>query len=674
MKRIILVTIALFLSSVTYAQNVQWSTEIIEFSSQLDDGNASAEQALGQPDALFNDAENETSAWQPNKKLALEYLELGYDEPMQIQQVAIAESAHPTALSQLYAIDEEGTEHFIMEFEPRELPLQARLFRVYFDLTPYKVKALRMIFDNQAFEAPYAIDAVAISDSKIPVSFNLNQERIQDYFVAERLSENINSNYNELKPLISPDNQTLYFSRQNHPENYGGKRDQEDIWYSEKDSLGNWAKAVNIGEPLNNKGPNFISSISPDGNSILLLLGNKYIKKNKMTAGLSISTKGEDGWSYPEPVEIKNDYNISNKANFFLANNQKVILMAIERDDSRGSRDLYVSFKEEDGTWSEPKNMGRDVNSSAEEAAPFLSADGKTLFYSSKGFNGFGGYDVYITKRLDDTWRNWSYPENLGSSINSSYDDIFFNISIEDDFAYFSRSSDKDVDVFKVKVPYFQQPDFIVKVKGKVVNAWTNEPIGTSITYFEEDAQKEVAETNSSASTGDYQLILPAGEMYKYYANYTGYIPYQDTLNLKGINSNTTIERDILMVPIKTEQPITLNNVFFKFATADLREESYPELDRLYSVLKKNPDLKIEISGHTCSIGNDEYNQKLSEKRAYEIYYYLATNGINSKRLSAVGYGENMPKASNETEEGRMINRRVEFKITTDPIITSNEP
>ena len=674
MKNFYSLLTVLFITSVAYSQSVQWASEIIDFSSQSDDPTLSAEQVLGQPDALFSDAEDRARAWQPNKKLALEDLVLGYSEPMQIQQVAIAESLQPTALSQLYAIDEEGNEHFLLDFDPRELPLQARLFRVYFDLTPYKVKALRLIFNNQAFEGAYAVDAVAISDSKIPISFNLNQEKIQDYFVAERLNEVINSDFNELKPLISPDNQTLYFSRQNHPDNFGGKKDPEDIWYSNKDSLGNWTKPINIGEPLNNKGPNFISSITPDGNSILLLLGNKYLKRNKMTAGLSISTKTEDGWTYPEPVKIKNDYNKSSKANFFLANNQKIILMAIERDDTRGNRDLYVSLKEEDGTWSEPRNMGRDINSNAEEAAPFLSADGKTLFYSSKGFNGFGGYDVYITKRLDDTWRNWSYPENLGSSINSAYDDIFFNISIEDDFAYFSRSSDKDVDVFRVKVPYFQQPDFIVKVIGKVLNVWTNDPIGTSIQYFEEEAQKEVAEINSSATTGDYQLILPAGVKYNYYTNYTGYIPYQDTLDLTGITSNTTIERDILMVPIKTEQPITLNNVFFKFATANLREESYPELDRLLSVLMKNPELKIEISGHTCSIGNDEYNQKLSENRAYEIYYYLATNGINSKRLSAVGYGENMPKASNETEEGRMINRRVEFRITTDPIITSNEP
>ncbi|MFW5760663.1 MAG: OmpA family protein [Cyclobacteriaceae bacterium] len=674
MNRLLLFVSGLLISSVMYAQNVQWGNKITDYSSQANNSTLSAEQALGQPDALFNDAEDDLKAWRPKEKLALEYLEVGFDEPMQIQQVAVAESAHPTALTQLYAIDEDGDEHFILDFEPRELPLQARLFRIYFDLTPYKVKAVRLIFNNQAFSAPYAIDAVAISDSKIPISFSFNQERIQDYFVAERLNEEINSDYNELKPLISPDNQTLYFSRQNHPENYGGKKDPEDIWFSERDNLGNWKKAENIGPPLNNKGPNFISSITPDGNSILLLLGNKYIKRNKMTAGLSISTKTEDGWTYPEPVIIKNDYNLSNKANFFLANNQKVIIMAIQRDDSRGNRDLYVSFKQDDGTWSEPKNMGKDINSSAEEAAPFLSADGKTLFFSSRGFNGFGGYDIFISKRLDDTWRNWSYPENLGSSINSAYDDIFFNISIEDDFAYFSRSSDKDVDVFRVKVPYYQQPDFIVKVKGKVVNAWTNVPIGTTIQYFGEESQKEVAEASSNAVTGDYQLILPAGEMYKFYANYPGYIPYQDTLNLRNISSNTTIERDLLMVPIKTEEPITLNNVFFKFATADLREESYPELDRLLSVLKKNPELKIEISGHTCSIGNDDFNQKLSEKRAYEIYYYLATNGINSKRLSAVGYGENMPKASNETEEGRMINRRVEFRITTDSIITSSEP
>jgi OmpA-OmpF porin, OOP family len=665
--------ICLFLfSNLMRAQEVQWGHSIVEFSSQLNDIYASANQALGEPDAMFNElAEN---AWQPEKRLALEYLVVDFQKAMKIQQVAVAESAYPSALTQLYAIDEDGEEHFLMDFDPAELPLRARLFRIYFDPTPYKVKAVKFIFTNKSFSGNYAVDAVAVSDSKIPISFRIDQENIQDYFVAEKLSKTINSEYRELKPLISPDNQTLYFSRQNHPDNYNGKRDPEDIWYSNKDENGNWLPAINIGQPLNNKGPNFISSITLDGTSILLLLGNRYIKKNKMSAGLSVSRKTADGWSYPEPVKIKNDYNLSFKANFFLANNQRVILMAIERDDSKGNRDFYVSFKEEDGTWSEPKNMGDKINSTFEEASPFLAADDKTMFFASKGFNGFGGYDIFMTKRLDDTWENWTYPENLGSSINSSFDDIFFNISIEDDFAYFSRSSENDVDVYKVKVPYFHKPDFIVKIKGKVMHAWTNDPIETDIQYFREEDRVEIAQTNSSASTGEYQLILPAGKNYRYYANSTGYVPHQDSLDLTAIEKNTTIERNIFLIPIETEQPLTLNNIFFKFATAELRQESFPELDRLLDLLKDNPNMRIEISGHTCSLGIDEYNQELSEKRAYAIYDYLAERGISRKRLSAVGYGESMPKASNETEEGRMINRRVEFKITNNSIITSTQP
>lgn len=672
MKYLALCICVLLFSNFIRAQDIQWAHSVVEFSSQLNNIYASANQVLGEPDAMFNELSE--NAWQPEKKLALEYLVVDFQEAMKIQQVAVAESAYPSALTQLYAIDEDGEEHFIMDFEPTELPLRARLFRIYFDLTPYKVKAVKLLFTNKAFSGNYAVDAIAVSDSKIPISFRINQENIQDYFVAEKLGESINSEYRELKPLISPDNKTLYFSRQNHPDNFNGKRDPEDIWYSNKDENGNWGPAINIGEPLNNKGPNFISSITPDGTSILLLLGNRYIRKNKMSAGLSISKKTEDGWSYPKSVQIKDDYNLSSKANFFLANNQKVILMAIERDDSKGNRDFYVSFKEEDGTWSEPKNMGDKINSAFEEASPFLAADDKTMFFASKGFNGFGGYDIFMTKRLDETWENWTYPQNLGASINSSFDDIFFNISIEDDFAYFSRSSENDVDVYKVRVPFFQKPDYIVKIKGKVMHAWTKQPIATDIQYFREEDRVEIAETNSSATTGEYQLILPAGTKYRYYANSTGYVPHQDSLDLTAIQSNTTIERDILLVPIETEQPLTLNNVFFKFATAELRQESFPELNRLLVLLKDNPNMRIEISGHTCSLGNDEYNQELSEKRAYAIYDFLAQRGISSKRLSAIGYGEAMPKASNETEEGRMINRRVEFKITNDSVITSTQP
>src|SRR5690606_30419180 len=209
--------------------------------------------------------------------------------------------------------------------------------------------------------------------------------------VVEALDENVNSEHSELNPLLSPDGKTLYFSRRNHPGNTGGVDDREDIWYSELDANGNWSLAKNMGPLFNNPEPNFINSIqsvTPDGRTAVILLGNKYQDNGKMQAGVSISTNTGGTWSKPVPVRIDNDYNFNEKANYFLSNSRTVLLMSVEREDSYGDRDLYVSLRKPDSSWTEPLNLVDVINTAAEESAPFLAADDTTMNYSSNGFSG----------------------------------------------------------------------------------------------------------------------------------------------------------------------------------------------------------------------------------------------------------------------------------------------
>ena len=181
-------------------------------------------------------------------------------------------------------------------------------------------------------------------------------------------------------------------------------------------------------------------------------------------------------------IEIENDYNYSEKANFFLAQNRKVLLLSVMREDTQGGRDLYVSFLEEDSTWSEPLNLSNKVNTAGEESSPFLASDDKSLYFSSDGYSGFGATDIYLTKRLDDTWTNWSEPENLGPTINSQYEDLFFNIPGNSDFAYYSQGvSEDDMDIFRVALPVLKRPDPVILVKGKLIDAKTGEPIEAKI-------------------------------------------------------------------------------------------------------------------------------------------------------------------------------------------------
>jgi outer membrane protein OmpA-like peptidoglycan-associated protein len=585
---------------------------------------------------------------------------------MKIQQIAVAESYNPSTVFKIFTYDKDGNEFLINTFTPRAISVKGRLLNVFFEMTNYDVHAVKIVLDGKAVPGYSSIDAIGVSDSNIPIEVTVNvAENIREDIVAERLSEKVNSSHSELRPLISPDGNTLFFSRRNHPDNIGGEKDLEDIWYSEKDlETGEWKEAKNMGLGLNNKGPNFISSITPDGNSVLLLLGNKYHNKGKMRAGVSVSQKTADGWSDPKPLNIKNNYNLSENANFYLSNSRKILLMSVQRTDTYGERDLYVSFLENEDNWSEPLNLGPVINTAHSELAPFLAADETTLYYSTKGFSGYGGNDIYVTRRLDDSWKSWTEPENLGPNINTDKDDEYFNIPASGEHAYYSRAiSENNLDIYRLQMPVFYKPAPVVLVKGKVYDSKTKKPIEAKILYEKLPEGMEIGEANSTEGTGDYQIILPSGAKYGYLAQSEGYLSINANIDLNNLTEYKEIEQDLYLVPIETEVVVRLNNIFFDFDKSDLKKESSPELNRLVQFLESFPDIAIEIRGHTDSKGSNLYNQKLSERRAKSVLDYITKNGINNKRVSSKGFGESVPITTNETDEGRTQNRRVEFIV-----------
>jgi len=569
--------------------------------------------------------------------------------------------------------DEAGREYQVNTFNPMAVPLQGRMLNVFVEKTSYKVAAVKLEFDGSALPDYFSVDAVAISDSNIPIIADINlPELLSKGLVVERLDTNVNSDYSEYNPLLSPDGKTLYFSRKNHPENAGGISDKEDIWYSELGADGKWTLAKNMGSQFNNNQPNFVNTVSatPDGKSVILLLGNKYLEKGKMVAGVSISSNIGGTWSDPKPLEIENDYNYNEKANYFLANTRKALLMSVERDDSEGGRDLYVSFEKEDGKWTQPLNLGKSINTVGEESAPFLASDDKTLYFSSNGFSGYGGSDVYMSKRLDDTWTNWSDPENLGPDINTTLDDLFFNIPSTSEYAYYSRGVTVDnSDIFRVKMPMFMTPEPIVIVKGKLVDAKTGEPIGAKIIYERLPDGKEVGVTYSDPKTGEYEIHLPGGHLYGFRAEADGHISENQNLDLRGFTKDGVLaDKNITLAPIEVavvdvNTTIKLNNIFFDFDKAVLRAESFPELNRIVTMMKEKSTMQVEIAGHTDPIGTEEYNLGLSKRRANAVSNYLIKQGVEAARINTVFFGESKPIDTTQTREGNRKNRRVEFKI-----------
>lgn len=674
MKRILLtLTFSVGFIAASNAQVVQWASKVIEFSSELTPVQYSAQQALGKPDVLPAGGQS-PNAWAPDKPKRKEFLKLGFAKPINVRQIAIAESHNPSAIFRVLVYDEAGKEYEVNKLNPMSVPLKGRMLNLFLEQTPYKVTAVKIEFDGAALPDYFGIDAVAITDSNYPIIADIPKlQLLASGIVIEALDKNVNSEYSELNPLLSPDGKTLYFSRKNHPGNMGGVNDKEDIWYSELDSAGHWEIAKNMGPKFNNESPNFVNtiqSVTPDGRSAIMVLGNKYEPNGKMLAGVSVSSNIGGSWSKPVALNITNDYNFNEKSNYFLTNNRKTLILSVEREDSQGDRDLYISFMQDDSVWTQPLNLGDVVNTANEESAPFLAADDKTLYFSSKGFSGYGGSDIYVSRRLDDTWTSWSDPENLGPEINSPLEDLFFNIPAASEYAYYSRGvTETNMDIFRVKLPIVKSPDPWVTVKGKIIDATTGKPIGAKIIYERLPDGKEVGIAQSNAETGEYEIRLPAGHLYGVRAESKERVSENQNLDLRNVTADQVIEhKDFNLDPIQVaavEENVTivLNNVFFDFDKAVLKAESFPELNRIVTLMNEKPAMQIEIAGHTDATGPEQYNLGLSERRAKAVMTFLTEKGIDKGRVTTLFFGESRPVETNASQHGRKKNRRVEFKI-----------
>jgi outer membrane protein OmpA-like peptidoglycan-associated protein len=476
------------------------------------------------------------------------------------------------------------------------------------------------------------------------------------------LGKNINSQYSEYVPVISPDGKTLYLFVLDDPKNIG----EGDIWYSVK--TGNeWSPRKNIGEPLNNDANNFVISVSPDNNT--LFLSRKYkAKGNKVVdngQGFSISTRTKDGWSVPKDLLVEGFKNKNKYGEFCMSADQKTMIHAIESDETLGDQDLYVSFKKAGGTWTKPKNLGKTINTSKSENSPFLASDGITLYFSTNGRPGYGQNDIFLSRRLDDTWTNWSEPENLGSSVNTPEMDAYFTIPASGEYAYLvsANKSLGQADIWKLKMPEALKPRPVVLVYGKVLNLTTKEPIQANITYRLLETDEEVGTASSDPKDGSYKIILPAGQAYSFMAMKENIYTESENIDLKGVKEYKEMERNLYLVEIQVGSKVVMNNLFFVTGKSEINKWSYPELERLIDLMKKHKTMEIEIDGHTDDKGTDKINNALSLERANAVKDYLIGKGVEASRLQSKGYGKTKPLVPNTTEEGRQKNRRVDFTI-----------
>lgn len=702
--RIAFVLISLVVALGVQSQNIQWATEVVDFSSQYSKPEYSAERALGEPNAMGPGAKL-SNEWRPEDGDKSPFIMVSFSDPMRINQFVIAQSQGAGQIKSVVLYDSAYLEYDAYMAENSSEESTSAYFQQFIPETDYVVYAVRITF-FQNDDRPVGIDAIGLANTNLPVTNFLKEEvnEVFENYHVTKLNEVVNTPNNEHNPILSLDGNRLFFSRQNDPGNVGGVADNEDIWFSLwNDAIQDWNAPINVGEPLNNSGPNFLSSIGKLDGKEVMVLGNRYGRNGTMLPGVSISYLENDLFTPPENLEIENEQNYSDNVDFFLVENPTALLISAERDDSYGDRDLYISFRNDDKTWSAPLNLGETINSFGVEESPFLAHDGATLYFSSDGFKGYGGVDIFRTTRLDDTWTKWSDPVNLGPRINSEGDDEYLTLSPDEEHLYFTRSGkDGNSDIYDVNL----DPP-VVTLTGTVIDSTSGQKLtGADVFISNSQGDFEFTRTNDqgvfkkplstntdwtvTVAKNDYKLIAPVPVKIEsediamadpvLMRPVDPYVESRNKLALDPTVSTAVEIRDdretAVASPTLTSQldamdegeSLQLHNVYFDLNSSYLRAESFPELMELASFLIEHIDLEVELSAHTDSRQSKKYNQWISERRAKRVADYLISFGIKPDRITSKGYGEeklvnNCSDGVECTEDEHQKNRRTEIKL-----------
>jgi outer membrane protein OmpA-like peptidoglycan-associated protein len=475
------------------------------------------------------------------------------------------------------------------------------------------------------------------------------------------LGANINSSYPDYNPAINADETSILFTSR-RSNSTGGEifpMDDfyfEDIYYSNKST--SWNPANNIGTKINTNGHDACVGLSADGQTML-------IYKDDNGGDLYYSQLVGKDWQ--SPISFGNIIN----SNYYepcaaLSSDNKILFFVSDRPGGFGGRDIYYSILSESGVWSKPTNMGPHINTIHDEFSPYLHADGKTFYFSSNGEHSMGGYDIFSIElfKQEQVFTTAHAPLNLGHPINTPDDEIYFVWSADNKRAYFSSVREGgfgDKDLYLLERP--QAKAELAILKGTVIDCESKLPVKGKILVYDNETGKSLGEYHSNESTGKYLLVLPSGKNYGIEVTSDTYLFYSKNIDIPNLKEYKEIEDLICLNRAKVGTKIILHNVFFDIDRSTLRTDSEVELLKLYEVLANNPLLKIEISGHTDSDGDELHNLKLSDDRAKAVKDYLVKKGISESRLVYKGYGESQPMAENNTPENKQLNRRTEIKI-----------
>ena len=493
----------------------------------------------------------------------------------------------------------------------------------------------------------------ALQAIKQPVPFN-----------PTNLGDGINSEYDEYFPSITVDDQTMIYTR-NRPDNPGSMAYHEDFYISKKGKNG-WEASVNGGNQLNTPGNEGVPNFSADGRVVFFAACQR--PDGQGSCDLYYSRLKGSQWS--KPINLGYPVNTGaweSQPSFSSDGRTLYFIRGRVSGDGIREQDIYMTRIGDDGRWSMPEPLHNAINTGGEEEFVFIHPDDQTLYFSSDGHVGMGNLDIFVSRRQPDG--KWGKPANLGYPINTYRDERGLLVGPKGNVAYIA--SDREggkggLDLYSFELYENARPKLVSYVKGNVSDSKTGAPLEAAFEIIDLETGKTVISAFSEKGNGEFLATLTAGKDYALNVSRQGYLFYSDHFNCKDpADIKNAYMLEVKLEPAIEGGKVILKNVFFDTNQFTLKPASFTELDKLVRFLSTNTGVQVEISGHTDSTGDKAKNKILSENRAKTVFDYLVSKGIAATRMTFAGYGDSKPVASNETEEGRALNRRTEFTITS---------
>lgn len=484
-----------------------------------------------------------------------------------------------------------------------------------------------------------------------------------------KVVEGISTQMNEYLPSLSPDNHLAFFTREIRLEPDRNSltpevRYKERFFYSVRDSAGNYLQGEEMEDPFNMESNEGGATLTADNNTLYYTVCKFDAARNYLNCDLYMTENSGGYWQSIRNAGSAINGSESWESQPSVTPDGRILYFVSDRPGGFGGYDLYKSVKGDNGEWGGAVNLGADINTRGNEKTPFIHPDGKTLYFSSDGLQGLGGYDIFITRLQEDG--SWQKPVNIGFPINSVEDEAGFFVSTDGSKGFFASNKYNGKggwDLYSFELYEGARPEKVLFIRGNVKSENADEPVRAKIELKNLETRK-ISEIPMDTITGNYVAVAPFNSDYIMTVKKTDHVYESRYISQVDSGFRLPVTMDVEMKPIEINQSYKINDI--RFATNDftLNAESKAIIDQLTEFLKENPNVSIQIQGHTDNVGSDVSNLKLSESRAESVYKYLVEQGISESRLTYKGFGKNMPVASNDTEEGRARNRRTVFVIT----------